>query len=452
MADILLVDDDSELVQSLVRVLSRLVAPRSVVAAGNAKKAIELCVAEQPLVAVIDLCLDEKIGVESGFELLRALKATNPELRVLVLTGHGSLAHGIRAMGLGAASFLEKPADPEHLAALLKDGIAQAELRRAYNELSRENNRGGLGELSGTSTAVQRLREEIEFVSTTNQPVLLLGETGTGKSLCARLIHEHSKRRHKKFIHYHPNFGGGDIVQSELFGHTKGSFTGAVENRRGLVLEGDGGTLFIDELDAVPVETQVTLLDLVQEQRVRPIGSDVFQKVDCRCIAATNRPIQQALESGSIRRDLHHRLAHCIIKLPALRERLSDLPLLIESSLRKLREREGLNVFEVEPQALARCAAYAWPGNIRELQGVVESAAYRAQFKGRPSIYAEDLQIGQSEASSTPTGLAESRPFHEQVEIFKRTLIRQALDACGGNQVQAASMLGVDRGTIRRLS
>jgi DNA-binding NtrC family response regulator len=232
-------------------------------------------------------------------------------------------------MQLGAASFLEKPADPEHLAALLKDACAQAELRRAYNELKNEGSRAGLSELSGISVALQKLREEIEFVATTNQPVLLLGETGTGKSLCARLIHDLSKRRTRKCIYYQPNFGGGDIVQSELFGHTKGSFTGAVENRRGLVVEADGGTLFIDELDAVPAETQVKLLDLVQEQRIRPIGSDVYQKVDCRCIAATNRPIQEALDSGLIRRDLHHRLAHCVISIPPLRERLEDLPLLI---------------------------------------------------------------------------------------------------------------------------
>jgi anaerobic nitric oxide reductase transcription regulator len=218
------------------------------------------------------------------------------------------------------------------------------------------------------------------------------------------------------------------------------------------VLEADGGTLFIDELDAVPAETQVTLLDLVQEQRIRPIGSDTFQKVDCRCIAATNRPIHEALGDGAIRRDLHHRLAHCIINIPPLRERIGDLPALIESSLRRLREREGLNVFEVEPQALARCSAYTWPGNIRELQGIVESAAYRAQFKGRSSIQAEDLKLGEGELRTTVASSAQSKSFHEQVEAFKRTLIHQALEACGGNQVQAANMLGVDRGTIRRLS
>jgi DNA-binding NtrC family response regulator len=306
--------------------------------------------------------------------------------------------------------------------------------------------------LSGISVALQKLREEIEFVATTNQPVLLLGETGTGKSLCARLIHDLSKRRAKKCIHYQPNFGGGDIVQSELFGHTKGSFTGAVENRRGLVVEADGGTLFIDELDAVPAETQVKLLDLVQEQRIRPIGSDVYQKVDCRCIAATNRPIQEALDSGLIRRDLHHRLAHCVISIPPLRERLEDLPLLIESSLRELREREVLNVFEVDSQVLARCQAYAWPGNIRELRGVIESAAYRAQFKGRSVISSDDVRLGAGGSSSSAPAISSEKSFHDQVEAFKRALIRQALEACGGNQVQAATMLGIDRGTIRRLS
>ncbi len=455
MADILLVDDDAELVQSLVRVLSKLVAPHVVCAAGNVTKAEDLLKSEKPLVAVIDLCIDERVGVESGFNLLSRLKSLDRDLRVLVLTGHGSVAHGVKAMQLGAASFLEKPADPEHLAALLKDAIAQAELRRAYTNLVNESGTGLHSELSGASRAIEKLREEIDFVASTAQPVLLLGETGTGKGLCARLIHERSKRRTRKFVHYHPNFGGGDIVQSELFGHVKGAFTGAVDSRRGLVLEADGGTLFIDELDSVPVDTQVTFLDLVQEKRIRPVGADNYQSVDTRFIAATNRPIAEAIEKGAIRRDLHHRLAHCVINLPPLRERLEDIPALVSTLLKTIREREGLNVFELQGDALDRCAGYNWPGNVRELQGVIENAAYRAHYRGRPAVTADDLQLGGAmvvnDVRAHSVSLVADGSFHEQVEAFKRNLVRQALDSCGGNQVQAAQLLGVDRGTVRRL-
>ena len=325
MGDILLVDDDSELVLSLARVLSPLLAPHRIRGAGSAAMAIEACTESAPLVAVIDLCLDEKVGVASGFELLARLKAQGAGIRVIVLTGHGSRAHGIRAMELGASSFLEKPANPQHIAAIVKDAVSNAELEKAYLELKRAEGRNGSAELCGGSQAIQQLREEIEFAASVNQPVLLLGETGTGKSLCARLIHERSKRAHNQCVFYHPNFAGGDIVQSELFGHVKGAFTGAVDARRGLVQEADGGTLFIDELDSVPSGTQVLLLDLIQEKRVRSVGADRFNSVDCRFIAATNQPIDVALSQHRIRPDLYHRLAHCVITVPALRQRRDDI-------------------------------------------------------------------------------------------------------------------------------
>jgi len=461
MADILLVDDDTELVQSLVRVLSRLVAPRTICAAGTAMKAMELVATERPLVAVIDLCLNERVGIDSGFELLAQLRATAPEMRVLVLTGHGSRANGVKAMQLGAASFLEKPADPEHLAALIRDAIAQVELRRELEKHAREGGAASARELCGESAAITKLRNDVAFAAATSQPVLLLGETGTGKSLCARLIHEQGARCTKKFVHYHPNFGGGDIVQSELFGHTKGAFTGAVESRRGLVLEADGGTLFIDELDAVPKETQVLLLDLVQEQRVRPVGSDSYHRVNCRFITATNKPIDQVLAEGVVRKDLHHRLAHNVIMIPPLRERREDIPLLVSSALQTIRQREGLNVFDVESRLIVAMQEYSWPGNIRELQGAVESGAYRAHFNGRSTIQQQDVHlagVARSEVSSQVHSAVEGggqvtgASFHEQVESFKRDLVRKALTTCAGNQVQAALLLGVDRGTIRRLS
>ena len=457
MADILLVDDDTELVQSLVRVLARLVAPRTICAAGNATKALELLVSEQPLVAVIDLCLDERVGVDSGFEVLSQIRSRNPEMRVIVLTGHGSRSNGIRAMQLGAASFLEKPADPEHLAALIRDAIVQTELRLEYERLAREGVAGGSRELCGESDAIKKLREDVAFAASTSQPVLLLGETGTGKSLCARLIHEQSNRRSNKFVHYHPNFAGGDIVQSELFGHTKGAFTGAVEGRRGLVIEADSGTLFIDELDAVPKDTQVLLLDLVQEQRVRPIGSDSQQLVNCRFIAATNRPIDELLTGGVLRQDLHHRLAHNVITVPPLRQRSEDIPILVSMLLQGIHQRDGLNVFDVEPRLMDALKQHSWPGNIRELYGVVETGAYRAHFHGRSTVELKDINMTggakEKQGSEMPGSInVEGASFHERVESFKRELVRQALASCGGNQVQAALLLGVDRGTIRRLS
>jgi DNA-binding NtrC family response regulator len=309
-----------------------------------------------------------------------------------------------------------------------------------------------LSELCGESDEIKRLRDELHFAAQTPQPLLLLGETGTGKGVCARVIHQLSPRRGKSFVHYQPNFGGGDIVQSELFGHTKGAFTGAVEARKGLALEADGGTIFIDELDSIPKDTQVLLLDLVQERRVRALGSDRYQSANCRFIAATNKALPELLAAGTLRRDLHHRLAHNIINLPPLRDRLSDIPPLVKHFLESISDRDGLNVFEVSAKLLLALQSYSWPGNIRELQGVIETAAYRAHFCGRSVVDVEDARFGcDFDPSIGDASSGEILNFNQQVESFKRELVKRALSACGGNQLQAAVMLGIDRGTVSRL-
>lgn len=451
MREILLIDDDAELVQSLARALSPLVGRLVLCAAASAAEGLKLLESESPGVVVLDLCIEARAGVESGFSLLREIRARSPHSRIIVLTGHGSTEHGVRAMALGASSFLEKPAELLHLTALIKDAAAQAELRREHARLLVQA--GSLAQelLCGQSRAVQALREKLAFVAATPQSVLVVGETGSGKGLCARVIHEMSARCSGKFVHYQPHFGGGDIVHSELFGHVRGSFTGASESRRGLVLEADRGTLFIDELDEVPLETQVKLLDLVQERRVRPLGSDAAQQVDCRFIAATNRDIEEAIALGKIRKDLHYRLGQCVVAVPPLRERLEDIPALVDLCLRRLRERELLNVFEASREALSGLAGRRWDGNVRELQAVVEAAAYKAHFGSRSVIELQDLgAAGRVAADRGPEQILQSAPLHEQVEQFKSEAIARALDQTGGNQVQAARLLGVDRGLLRR--
>ncbi len=451
MKDLLLIDDDAEMLQSLARALSPLIAPLSLSGAGRAEAAMQTLLAENPKVVVLDLCLDERIGVDSGFSLLEKIVAQSPTTRVIILTGHGSLSHGVRALTKGAASFLEKPVDPAHLAALVVDAARQAELRREYERLRRQNGGSPLTQLVGTSAEITRLRERIDFAASTNQPVLILGETGTGKGLCARLLHELSPRAKGKFVHYQPNFGGGDLVQSELFGHLKGAFTGAEGARKGLALEAHGGTLFIDELDEVPAETQVKLLDLIQERRVRALGSDSFQSVDCRFIAATNRPIATALEEGKIRRDLYHRIAHYVLDLPPLRARLGDIPVLCERILSDLQAHEALNVFDIERGAVEILQRQQWPGNIRELQAVVTNAAYRARYMGRSVIEINDVKGVEGIAEQGAGPEYPSGSFHEAVLAFKSKLVREALSRSGGNQLKAAAELGLDRKTLRRL-
>jgi DNA-binding NtrC family response regulator len=446
MSDILLVDDDSELLQSLVRALSPLVAPLKLIAATSAAVAQSTFTKHRPRVVVLDLCIDERQGVESGFQLLSQLHAIDPTTRCIVLTGHGSVSHGVEALSRGASSFLEKPTEPNHLAAIIADAASQAGLRRELERVSAQLRESNTHELRGRSEHVVSLREQLAFVASNRLPVLLLGETGTGKGLCARIIHECSPHRSGRFVHYQPNFGGGDIVQSELFGHVRGAYTGAVDMRQGLALQAHRGTLFLDELDEIPLAVQVRLLDLVQEKRVRAVGADQFSAIECKCIAATNRPIEEALETGKIRRDLYHRLAHATIRLPPLRERLEDIPDICQAALQSLCKRENMNVFDVAPEVFDHLTTQRWPGNIRELQATVEAAAYKAHFYGRDTIEVQDL----GSVSAVPRDV-KSGTLHDHVENLKVRLVQEALREHNGNQVHAARALGLDRGTLRRL-
>jgi DNA-binding NtrC family response regulator len=449
MADVLLVDDDSELLHSMVRALSGLVRPLSICAAGSSSRARELAHSESPQVAVVDLSLDPRDGVASGFSLISALHEADSTLRIIVLTGHSALAHGVQAISLGAAHFVEKPIEALHLAVLIKDAVVQGAIRREHQRLIMAAAKGKLAGLCGSSARIREVREQIAFLATTNQAVLICGETGVGKGVCARAIHRASRRSGYKFVHFQPNFGGGDLVQSQLFGHVKGAFTGATESRAGLVVEADRGTLFIDELDEVLPQTQVSLLDVIQEQRVRPIGSDAFQSVDCRFLAATNRPLDEALASGKIRRDLHHRLAHAVVAIPPLRDRREDIPDLAEYFLAENRERHGINVFEFSADALTWLCKNNWPGNVRELQAVVEGASCFAHFKGRTAVGLQDLP-GYARISQSKVCVP-NRSFHDQVEQFKVRVVKESVASCGGNKLRAAQALGLDRGTMRRI-
>ena len=446
MSDILLIDDDGDLVHSLARALSPKIAPLTLCGVSSVDKAQATFRSSGPKVVVVDLCLDEKRGVESGFAMLEELRSIDATARFIVLTGHGSRAHGVRALSLGAASFIEKPVDPVHLAAVIKDAATQADLRRDHNTLSQRTSAQRAQQFIGIGNAAQRLREQLAFAAATRQPVLLVGETGTGKGLCARIIHESSSVANGRFVHYQPNFGGADLVQSELFGHVKGAFTGALEARTGLAVEAHLGTLFIDEIDETPKEVQIRLLDLIQERRVRPVGADRHRSVECQFIAATNCDIDAALLSGKVRRDLFHRVAYNVIRIPPLRERMEDVAELCSATLKRLQENNRIQVFHLHEDVQSILSAYDWPGNVRELQAVVENAAHRARYANRTVINPQDIHM----ASSCDRGPV-SRSLHDRIEELKRKLIQEAVAECRGNHLQAAKILGVDRGTLRRV-
>ena len=444
---ILFVDDDGEALLSLTRALKASGLDASFHGAGTAERARALFKDLTPHVVVLDLSLTPREGVESGYVLLSEFTELSPSTRVIILTGHGGKEYGIRALEKGAAHFLEKPPDILHLRALIRDSVSQSLLLREMYALKHSSH--GVSSLIGESDLIKKTHREIVYAASTNQTVLLLGETGTGKGVCAKEIHRLSARNSGKLVRYQPTFATSDLVNSDLFGHAKGAFTGALEHRRGLLLEAHSGTFFLDEIDQLPLETQVALLGVLQDREVRPVGSNRSEPSDFRLVAACNSNLQESVEKETFRRDLFHRIAHCIITLPPLRLRGRDIILLSEHFLLSVREREHLNVFSLSGDVIEKLLSYNWPGNVRELEAVIEGAAFHASFRGGSKIESVDLSVTPLAQQSIERGISES--FAARVEGYKINLIEQALVVCEGNQVKAAESLKIERSTLRRI-
>ncbi|MCO6431072.1 MAG: sigma-54-dependent Fis family transcriptional regulator [Deltaproteobacteria bacterium] len=453
-AVLLLVDDDSSAADSLARALAASHALSKlhgisidVRTAFNETSAIVLAEKFRPACAVIDLCLETKEGVAGGFRLLKSILDRDPTCRVIVLTGHADAEHGVRALNSGAASFLEKPADIPHLAALVADGVRQARLRRSYDRLASLPESAAASMIVGQCRAWSELMAAITYASKTTQPVFITGETGTGKGLCAKAIHKMSSRAAGSFVRYQPHFASCDLVNSDLFGHVKGAFTGAAEERSGLLREAHGGTFFLDEVSELPLETQISLLGVLQDKVMRPLGSNRELEINVRLICAANQNIEECLEKGKLRSDFYHRVAHFTIHLPPLRERREDIPLLAGHILNCAVQKEDLSVTGIHESAIDLLCEHDWPGNVRQLETVIEGAAFRAQYEGRARIEARDIKLG----SSPNVAAGDARSFHEQVNAFKLELIKKKMAETGGNQLRTAAELGIDRSTLRRL-
>ncbi|MCI5064524.1 sigma 54-interacting transcriptional regulator, partial [bacterium] len=301
----------------------------------------------------------------------------------------------------------------------------------------------------------------LRFLAGTVQPVLIEGETGVGKSLCARLLHQLSKRQSASFVRYQPGLSTSDVLASELFGHEKGAFTGAEDTREGLLLRAHGGTFFLDEIDGLPLETQTALLGVLQEKRFRRMGADTETAVDIRFITATNAEAEKLVDEGKMRSDFFHRIAHGRVYVPALRERLGDIPLLVENLSCRLEQEERIQSLEWSERAIEKLLAHQWPGNIRELEGVIEGASAHACFYGRHEVLPEDVTLHsinprtqdavQQSALSVEENPSPQETLHSQVALFKKNVVKRVLEENGGNQAQAARSLGIDRTTLRRI-
>ncbi len=447
--EILLIDDDEDALLSLSRVIKSLMPNVSVNGATTAEKSLQLVVEIAPSVVVMDLCLDEQIGPASGYSLMQEILQRDSSIRIIVLTGYGSIDAGIKCLTFGASNFLEKPPEPSHLMALIKDGVSQSFLRREHASLKNNSTDRLKDMVVGESDIAKKIRDEILYAAQTSQPVLITGETGTGKGLCATAIHKFSKRATKKLVRYQPSFGASELVSSELFGHHKGAFTGAESPRTGLIEEAHGGSLFLDEVDELPLEIQVTLLGVLQDKKVRRLGGNNEFEADFRLISATNQDIHEKIKDKRVRADFYHRIGHLQLHLPPLRERSSDIRLIAENKLKSLHEKDGVRVFGLSTEAVTALQSHDWNGNIRELEAAIEGAAYKSQYLGLNFISPQELNIKGEQQFNHSTST--QRSFQEQVEDFKIKLIEDTLKKNQGNQVQTARELGMERSTLRRI-
>jgi two-component system response regulator HydG len=393
----------------------------------------------------IDIVItDLRVPQIGGLGLLKQIRETYPQTAVIVLTQYGTIESAVEATRMGAADYVTKPFHVPELRSKLDRVVRSLEIDQE-NRVLREQlrTRPGFGGLIGVSPKMQRVYRLIEKVSQHNYPVLILGESGTGKELVARSIHFSGPRRNKPFVPVDCSSLVPTLIESELFGYVKGAFTGALHAKTGLMESAGTGTLFLDEIGDLPVDLQAKLLRALQEKEVKPVGSTERVPISTRIIAATNRDLDAAVRQGQFRQDLFFRLNVVQIKIPPLRERKSDIPLLVNAFLEKFSDSHG-NVRAISEDAMARLIAYDWPGNVRELENAIERAV---ALGSGPILHAGDLP------SSLQYGTGERAPQNDELlplEELERRAILRALHEAGGDKLAAARLLGIGKTTLYR--
>ena len=385
--------------------------------------------------------VDIKMRGTDGIELQRRMHELDPEMIAIMMTGYASVETAVTALKNGAYDYVTKPLDPDEIAHLLANAMSHRKakeenvrLKEHIEEATRPN------EMIGQSAAMQRVFEAIETVGPTDATVLITGESGTGKELVARAIHYASPRRFHPLVAVHCGALTETLLESELFGHEKGAFTGAQYRKKGKFEVAEGGTIFLDEIGDISLKTQTDMLRVLQEREITRVGGNQTIKVDFRVVAATHRPLEQMIEEGKFRPDLYYRLNVFRIELPSLRERREDIPLLVNAFVRKYSREMSKRITRVNPRAMDLLQQYNWPGNVRELENAVERAMVVAQ---EPEIREQDFTI----RASTQV-LGAQVPDGRTLDDIEKAHILRVLEDCGGNQTRAAEVLDIDRVTL----
>jgi DNA-binding NtrC family response regulator len=449
---VLAVDDEQVVCESIRRVLSA--EGYEVMTSTSSRHGLELLRKERFDLLLLDIKMPEMDGIE----LLKAARDVSPETEVLIVTGYATIETAVEAIKLGAFDYLEKPVSPPQLLVATARALERKHLvdltRRLRSELE---TRHRIGNVICTSPAMRKVMQLVERVAPTMSTVLITGETGTGKDVIARAIHYNSARKDGPFVVADCASLPESLLESELFGHVRGAFTGAVKDRKGLAESARGGTLFLDEISTISPQVQGSLLRLLQEREVRPVGSDKPVSVDVRLIAATNRDLQELVDEGSFREDLFYRLSVFTIRLPPLRERPEEIPLLAHHFVQRFAEEFKKPIEVITPRAMAVLEAHEWPGNVRELEHAMERAVLLAD--GR-AIDLDAIPPGGehpngvwSDVPDDAATLAERKQElrSEAVERIERLFVLKALRTAAWNVSQAARNVGMARPNLHAL-
>ncbi len=447
--DILLCDDERSVREFLAIYLKR--AGHRVETVANTTEARAAITAREFDVLITDLRMPDG----TGLDVLTASKEIHPETQVIVVTAYATAETAIAAMKAGAYDYLLKPFKVDEVGLVVDRALERRTLLRQNVTLRAEiQGRYRLDRLLGKSAAMGRLFDMIRKIAPTRTSVLLVGESGTGKELAARALHEMGPRADRPFVAVNCGAIPEALLESELFGHVKGAFTGATTDKDGLFQAATGGTLFLDEIGELPQTMQVKLLRVLQEKRVKPVGGVTEEDVDVRVVAATNRDLETEVERGTFRQDLFYRLNVIQIRMPPLRERREDIPLLVDHFLRKFSAEHGRAVTEIDAGAMSVLAGHSFPGNVRELENLIERAVTlssdaRITVDGLPELRSGGPRGTRGIVELPEEGL----DLEREVETFERGIILRALERTDGNRTEAARLLGISFRSMRyRLS